>query len=164
MSTVEMHPIQRHAMRVTLNTDYSLRVLMFVATKAGLSTIQEIAESFEISRAHLMKVVHQLGLLGYIETVRGKNGGIRLLRPPADVAIGAVVRDTEEELAVLGCLEGPGYCRIERACILRRAFREATAAFLGVLDGYTLEDLVKPRTALAGLLGIPAPAAGRARA
>src|SRR5690349_18628254 len=104
-------------MRITLNTDYSLRVLMFVATKAdALATIQEIAESFDISRAHLMKVVHQLGLRGYVETVRGKNGGLRLMRPAADIRIGAVVRDTEEELAVLGCLDTPGYCAIQRAC------------------------------------------------
>lgn len=147
-------------MRVTLNTDYSLRVLMFVATKAGadasaLSTIQEIADAFDISRAHLMKVVHQLGLRGYVETVRGKNGGLRLMRPPGEIRIGAVVRDTEEELAVLGCIDDPGYCVIARACTLRRAFGEATNAFLAVLDGYTLADLVKPRAVLASLLGMP---------
>lgn len=147
-------------MRVTLNTDYSLRVLMYVATKASgdaaaLSTIQEIADAFAISRAHLMKVVHQLGVRGYVETVRGKNGGLRLLRAAGQIRIGQVVRDTEEELAVLGCLDDPGYCAISRACIMRRAFSEATAAFLTVLDGYTLEDLVKPRAVLSSMLGIP---------
>lgn len=142
-------------MRVTLNTDYSLRVLMFLATKQGrLATIPEIAESYGISRAHLMKVVHQLGLLGYIATTRGKNGGIRLLRKPSEIKIGNVVRDTEEGLAVLGCLDDPTYCVIAKACTLRGAFREATAAFLAVLDKYSLEDLVRPRTALANLLGI----------
>lgn len=143
-------------MRVTLNTDYSLRVLMFVATKTGgLSTIQEISDSFGISRAHLMKVVHHLGLLGYITTIRGKNGGIKLLRDAADIRIGAVVRDTEDDLAVLGCMEDHSYCRIARACILRRAFHEATRAFLSTLDEYTLADLVKPRSALSKLLEIP---------
>lgn len=152
-------------MRVTLNTDYSLRVLMFLAIKGdALSTIQEIAESFDISRAHLMKVVHQLGLMGYVTTVRGKNGGIRLLKVPEDIKIGAVVRDTEEDMAVLGCLDTPGYCIISKACILRRAFREATEAFLSVLDKYTLADLVKPRTALADLLGMSLPASNRVRA
>jgi Rrf2 family nitric oxide-sensitive transcriptional repressor len=138
---------------------------MFLATKGdALSTIQEIAESFDISKAHLMKVVHQLGLLGYVTTVRGKNGGIKLLRTPEDIKIGAVVRDTEEDLAVLGCLETPDYCAISRACILRGAFREATEAFLVVLDKYTLADLVKPRTALAKLLGMSLPAPNRVRA
>lgn len=142
-------------MRVTLNTDYSLRVLMFLATKQGeLSTIQEIADSYRISKAHLMKVVHQLGQLGYITTVRGKNGGIRLLKKAQDIVIGHVVRDTEEGLAVLGCLTDPSYCAISHACRLRGVFNEATAAFLAVLDKYTLNDLMKPRAVLAGLLGI----------
>lgn len=150
-------------MRVTLNTDYSLRVLMFLATKQDrLSTIPEIAESFGISRAHLMKVVHHLGLLGYIATIRGKNGGIQLLRKPADIKVGKVVRDTEEDLSVLGCLDDPGYCVIAKACTLRGAFREATEAFLGVLDNYSLDDLLRPRTALANLLGIAPLAKARA--
>lgn len=146
-------------MRVTLNTDYSLRVLMYLATKQGrLSTIPEIAESYGISRAHLMKVVHQLGLLGYISTVRGKNGGIQLLRKPGDIKVGDVVRHTEEGLAVLGCLDDPSYCVIAKVCMLRGVFREATGAFLAVLDRYSLEDLVHPQNILSNLLGI-APAA-----
>jgi Rrf2 family nitric oxide-sensitive transcriptional repressor len=129
---------------------------MYLATKRdNLATIQNIAESFDISRAHLMKVVHQLGLLGYITTVRGKNGGMKLLKTPADIKVGAVVRDTEEELAVLGCLDTPNYCAIAKACVLRGAFDKATRAFLAVLDEYTLADLVKPHAALAGLLKIP---------
>jgi Rrf2 family nitric oxide-sensitive transcriptional repressor len=152
-------------MRVTLTTDYSLRVLMYLGTQTdGLSTIQEIAEGFDISRTHLMKVVHQLGLLGYVTTVRGKNGGMKLEKRPEDIMIGAVVRDTEEDLAVVGCLEAPGYCVIEKACILRRAFREATQAFLAVLDEYTLSDLLKPRSALSNLLGISTRPSGQAHA
>ncbi len=144
-------------MRVTLNTDYSLRVLMFLATKRErLSTIQEIADSYGISKAHLMKVVHNLGLLGYISTVRGKNGGIALLKKPEEINVGQVVRDTEEGLAVLGCLADPSYCVIAKACRLRGVFHEATEAFLGVLDKYVLSDLVKPRAMLASMLGIPA--------
>lgn len=151
-------------MRVTLNTDYSLRVLMFLATKGEtLSTIQEIAESFDISRAHLMKVVHQLSLLGYITTVRGKNGGMKLLKAPKDIVIGTVVRDTEEDLAVVGCFDVPGYCVISKSCVLRRAFREATDAFLSVMDNYTLADLIKPRIALADLLGMSLSTPNQAR-
>jgi len=142
-------------MRVTLNTDFSLRVLMYLATKrSGLTKIQEIAESFNISRGHLMKVVHHLGLLGYVATTRGKHGGIALAKDPGEINIGKVVRDTAEDLAVLGCLNDPAYCVIAKACRLRGVFREATAAFLGVLDEYTLEQLIKPRATLATLLGI----------
>lgn len=135
-------------MRLTLHTDYALRVLMYVGVNAdALSTIPEIVEHFEISRGHVMKVVHRLGQLGYLETIRGKRGGIRLARKPAQINVGAVVRDMEEELGVLGCLQGSeGYCRIEESCVLRSALRDATNAFLATLDRYTLADLVKPRT------------------
>jgi Rrf2 family nitric oxide-sensitive transcriptional repressor len=149
-------------MRLTLHTDYALRVLIYTGLKGDeLSTISEIAEHFDVSKNHLMKVVHQLGQKGYLETIRGRNGGIRLAMKPQRINIGAVVRDTEDELDVLGCLQGPGYCRIERECILRRALREASKAFLAVLDQYTLMDLIKPGKALSRLLEIDwkAPAA-----
>lgn len=143
-------------MRVTLQTDYALRVLLFVATKDGrLATIAEIADAFGISRNHLMKVVHRLAKAGYLETVRGKNGGIRLRRGAREINVGGVVRETEDTLAVLDCLADDTSCAIDRACILKHAFRDASAAFLAVLDGYTLEDLIKPRLALATLLRIP---------
>ena len=101
-----------------------------------------------------MKVVHRLGRLGYLQTIRGKNGGIRLARDPQNINLGAVVRDMEEELNLLGCLEGEGYCRIQQCCMLKGALREATDAFLAVLDGFSLADLVRPRRALTGLLGL----------
>jgi Rrf2 family nitric oxide-sensitive transcriptional repressor len=142
-------------MRLTLHTDYSLRVLMFAGVKgAELSTINEIAEHFDISKSHVMKVVHELGRLGYLETVRGKKGGFRLMRKPSQINVGAVVRDIEEELGVVGCLQESRYCRIEESCVLRRILREATTAFLGVLDRYTLEDLLKPGRSLAKLLEV----------
>lgn len=142
-------------MRLTLHTDYALRVLMYVGAKGeGLSTIAEIVERFDISRGHVMKVVHRLGRLGYLDTIRGKHGGLRLARKAAQINVGAVVRDMEEELGVLGCLQGnEGYCRIERCCVLRSALRDATSAFLATLDRYTLADLVRPR-ALARLLAL----------
>jgi Rrf2 family nitric oxide-sensitive transcriptional repressor len=143
-------------MRLTLHTDFALRVLMHVGVKGdALSTIPEIVEHFDISRGHVMKVVHRLGRLGYLETIRGKKGGIRLARKAVQINVGAVVRDMEQELGVLGCLQGDdGYCRIEACCILRSALRDATNAFLATLDRYTLADLVKPRRSLARLLTI----------
>jgi Rrf2 family nitric oxide-sensitive transcriptional repressor len=144
-------------MRLTLHTDYSLRVLMFAALKGEtLSTIAEIAEHFDVSRTHLMKVVNALGRAGYLDTVRGKKGGFRLAKKPSEIKVGAVVRDLEEELAIVGCMEQTDYCPIEGTCILRGALGEATAAFLAVLDRYTLADLVKPRKSLARLLDLGA--------
>jgi Rrf2 family nitric oxide-sensitive transcriptional repressor len=144
-------------MRLTLHTDYSLRVLMFAALKGDrLSTIAEIAEHFDISRTHLMKVVNALGRAGYLDTVRGKNGGFRLAKKPGQIKVGAVVRDLEEDLGVVGCIQQADYCPIERVCVLRRALGEATAAFLAVLDRYTLVDLVKPRKSLARLIDLGA--------
>ena len=144
-------------MRLTLHTDYSLRVLMFAALKGeNLSTIGEIAEHFDISRTHLMKVVNALGRAGYLDTVRGKKGGFRLAKKPGQIKVGAVVRDLEEDLAIVGCMQQSDYCPIEGTCILRGALGEATAAFLAVLDRYTLADLVKPRKSLARLLDLGA--------
>lgn len=144
-------------MRLTLHTDYSLRVLMFAALKGeSLSTIAEIAAHFEISRTHLMKVVNALGRAGYLDTVRGKKGGFRLAKKPSQIKVGAVVRDLEEDLAIVGCMQQTDYCPIEGTCVLRGALGEATAAFLAVLDRYTLADLVKPRKPLARLLDLGA--------
>jgi Rrf2 family nitric oxide-sensitive transcriptional repressor len=142
-------------MRLTLRADYALRVLIFASLKGeALSTIPEIAAHFDISKGHVMKVVHELGKKRYLATVRGKNGGIRLARKPAQINIGAVVRDIEEDLAVVGCLQDrrKGFCRIETQCVLRGALRDATNAFLATLDRYALEDLAKPRRPLLHLL------------
>jgi Rrf2 family transcriptional regulator, nitric oxide-sensitive transcriptional repressor len=140
-------------MRLTLNTDYSLRVLMHVGIcRDKLTTINDIAESFGISKAHLMKVVNDLSQKGYLETVRGRSGGIRLMREPRHINVGQVVRDTEKTLGVIGCLERRGFCPIERACVLRSALQDATQAFLSVLDAYTLADLIKPQRVLSSLL------------
>jgi Rrf2 family nitric oxide-sensitive transcriptional repressor len=149
-----MEGTERSLMRLTLCTDYALRVLMYVGVKGDvLSTIPEIIKHFDISKGHIMKVVHQLGQRGYLETIRGRRGGIRLARKPVQINVGAIVRDMEEELGVLGCLQGgEGYCRIEGCCVLRSALREATNAFLATLDGYTLADLVRPQRALARFL------------
>ncbi|HWB49512.1 MAG TPA: Rrf2 family transcriptional regulator [Stellaceae bacterium] len=143
-------------MRLTLHTDYALRVLLYAGLKRDqLCTIPELVRHFDISRGHVMKVVHRLALKGYLRTTRGKNGGLRLARAPGDIGVGAVVRDMEPELGVLGCLQGePGYCRIEECCGLRRALAEATSAFLATLDRYTIADLLEPRRTLVRLLEI----------
>lgn len=146
-------------MHLTLWTDYALRTLIYLGVKGdSLATIAEIAESFDISRPHLMKIVNRLGAQGYVATVRGRRGGIKLARPPVQIRVGAVIRDTEEDLAVMGCLSKsgsePGFCRIEGCCVLRRALREATLAFLEVLDRYTLADLLAPDRRLADSLGL----------
>ena len=140
-------------MRLTLHTDYALRVLIHVAIADGkLLTINDIARRFDISKQHLMKVVHYLGQKGYLDTVRGRGGGIRLRRSPQDIKIGQVLRDTEKSLNVIGCLDRRGYCPIQRVCVLRGALHAATQAFLAVLDGYTLADLIKQQRALSSLL------------
>ena len=134
-------------MQLTRYSDYSLRVLIYLAVDPDrLATIDQIARSYGVSRAHLMKVVHQLGLRGYVETVRGRGGGLRLARPPEKIRIGEVVRATEENLALVECMDPvTSECVIEPACGLRSVLCEALAAFLAVLDRYTLADLVARR-------------------
>jgi len=133
-------------MRLTLHTDFALRVLIYVGLNDGkLTTIKDVAQTFDISKASLMKVVNDLSQKSYLDTVRGRNGGIRLMRKPRDINIGQVVRDTENQLSVIGC-------PIERVCVLRGALRSATEAFLAVLDAQTLADLIKPQRALSSLL------------
>jgi Rrf2 family nitric oxide-sensitive transcriptional repressor len=99
-----------------------------------------------------MKVVNDLSQKGYLDTVRGRGGGMRLTREPRDINIGQLVRDTENQLAVIGCLEHKSYCPIERVCVLRGALQNATDAFLAVLDAHTLADLIKPQRVLSSLL------------
>jgi Rrf2 family nitric oxide-sensitive transcriptional repressor len=140
--------------RLTVYTDFSLRVLMFLALKGdGLATIAEIAKAYKISKNHLMKVTHQLGLAGYVETVRGKGGGIRLAQRPQDIVLGEVVRRTEPDMELVPCFApDAGSCAILPSCALRSALANARDAFLSALDGDTLADLVRPRAALRKLL------------
>lgn len=143
-------------MRLTVHSDYALRVLMYLAVKQHeLATIAEIAGSYDISENHLMKVVHQLGVAGYVETIRGRGGGLRLARPVETIGLADVVRTTEPDLAIVSCFEPvDAPCAIKPCCVLRRALEKARNAFMAVLEEYTLGDLVKPRARLAGLLGI----------
>ena len=151
-------------MRLTAYTDYTLRTLMYLAINAERqTTIAEIAERYQISEAHLTKIVHQLGVAGDVETIRGRHGGMRLRRSPGDINLGAVIRRTEPDMELVPCFDATGVCTIGEACVLQSALREALAAFLAVLDRYTLADLVAPRTRLAALLSIELPRAAGSR-
>ncbi len=131
-------------MRLTRYTDYALRVLMHLAARPErLSSIGEMARVHRVSQNHLMKVVHDLRKEGFVEAVRGRAGGIRLARAPAEINIGAVVRHTEESFDLVDC----GSCVIARACGLTGVLNEALRAFLAVLDRHTLADLVTTRAA-----------------
>ncbi len=143
-------------MRVSKFSDYALRVLMQAALCAPeLATIDEVAGTFNISRNHLIKVVHQLGRAGLLATRRGIGGGFTLALPARDVRIGMVVRLTEAGEKVIDCqprTEGP--CRLLPACRLKGVLGEAAAAFFSVLDRYSLEDLVRNQRNMRELLGI----------
>lgn len=144
-------------MQLTQYTDYSLRTLIALALNPGSwQTVSTVSNAYGISRHHLVKVVAGLAGHGYVETQRGKGGGMRLARPPGEICIGAVVRDMEAELGVVECLEADGgHCVITPACGLKGVLATATREFLGVLDRYTLDDLRHQRPPIARLLGIP---------
>lgn len=143
-------------MQLTLYTDYSLRVLLYLGLRPNqLCTISEIAEAYGISRNHLVKVVHNLGMLGWIDTARGRGGGMALSRSASQINIGAVVRQTEPGFMLVECFDmKTNTCPIAAVCALKGALQEAQAAFLHVLDNYTLADVLKDRAELALLLRI----------
>lgn len=125
-------------MRLTLHTDYALRVLLHAASaREGLTSISDVAATHGISRNHLMKVVNQLANAGFLRTVRGRGGGFTLARPAADIRIGDVVRATEPDLHLADC----GSCFVRIGCGLTPVLGEAMAAFLATLDRYTLADV-----------------------
>ncbi|PCE26747.1 Rrf2 family transcriptional regulator [Paraburkholderia acidicola] len=147
-------------MRLTDYTDYSLRVMVYLAVRReGLSTIQDISDAYGISKNHLMKIVQRLGDLGWVETVRGRNGGLRLGEHADAVTVGEVVRAMEGDFALVGCfpdetgLHRP--CAIQAECRLQVALAAARDAFFAELDRHTIADVAQPAAPLAVLLGIP---------
>lgn len=143
-------------MRLTLHTDYALRVLIYLAVRGSTATIADIAGAFGISNNHLVKIVHELGRLGYIHTVRGKGGGLSLARDPSTVSIAQVVRDLEPNLHLVECFdEKTNTCPIAGVCALQGALTLAQGAFFDTLSRYTLADLVRNRKRLADVL-VPA--------
>jgi Rrf2 family transcriptional regulator, nitric oxide-sensitive transcriptional repressor len=143
-------------MRLTRYTDYSLRVLIYLGLQTErLSSIREIADLYGISESHLMKVVQALGQSGYVATLRGRGGGLRLAKPPNEINLGDVVRNTEDDVALVECFAEGGACRIAGPCRLRHLLKDALDAFFAVLDRYTLADLLQPnRNMLKQSLGL----------
>ena len=132
-------------MKLTNYMDYSLRVLIFLATKNSneLVNIKDIADSYSISKNHLMKVIYELGKLGYVETIRGRNGGIRLGKVPELINIGEVIRNTEDDFNIVECFSGEkNNCILSPVCGLKHVLNKALSAYLDVLDQYTLQDII----------------------
>jgi Rrf2 family nitric oxide-sensitive transcriptional repressor len=129
-------------MRLSLQTDYALRTLLYLATRSGRATVVDVAEFYEISAHHVGKVVHQLGRLGYVRNHRGPGGGIELARPPAAITVGRVVLEFEGNTHLLDCVVIPGVCVIQPGCTLRKVFAEAERRLVHYLDGVTLESLL----------------------
>jgi len=138
-------------MRLTRYTDYAVRVLLYLGARPDRQcSIGEIADAYGISRNHLMKVVNDLANIGFVASSRGRGGGIRLGCAPEAINVGALVRHTEEGFDLVDC----GSCLIAPACGLTGALHEALAAFMAVLDGYTLADLLAKRAEIGSLLGL----------
>lgn len=130
-------------MRLTLMTDYALRLLMHVGQHSErLCTISELAHVYGISKAHLTKITHQLALAGWLDTVRGKGGGMRLAARPGDINLGAVVRSIEPDFALVDCLASDSDCRLTGNCRLTDIVRGALQSFMAHLDRHTLADLI----------------------
>ena len=140
-------------MRLTTFTDYSLRVLLYVATAPeGRANIAEIAKRYGVSEHHIVKVVHLLGKEGLLLNTRGRGGGLRLARAPESINVGHVVRLTEEPSVLVECFDPAGKCTITSACRLAGIIGQAHKAFYEVLDGFTLADLVAKPARIVKLL------------
>ena len=132
-------------MRLTTYTDYTLRVLMYLALHPGrIVTVGQIAAAYDVSAAHLNKVVRHLALSGEIETLRGRHGGIRLAKPPSAINLAAVVRGAEPDMNLAPCFAGADACVLGRCCLLQGALRRAEQAFMAELGRSTLAELIGP--------------------
>lgn len=142
-------------MRMTLHTDYALRILIYLAiTDPRPSTVNDVAESYGISRNHLLKVALKLKNLGLLTTARGRSGGIRLATKPKEINVGSVVRQLGDEFPAVECMRADGRgCILSPICRLKGVVREAMGAYLAVFDNYSLADLVANRSELASMLG-----------
>lgn len=136
-------------MRLTDYTDYTLRVLMFCALHPERSvTIAELAESHKVSKNHLMKIVNDLARQGLLQTTRGRGGGLRLLKNPADICIGDVVRHTETDFRLVECFDiSQNACTLTAHCQLKKVFKDALSSYLAELDKVTLADVTRPNQA-----------------
>jgi len=142
-----------HPMKLSHHTDYALRLLIYLAAHHDrFATIHQVAGAYGISSHHLAKIVQELSHHGWVRSTRGRGGGLRLACKAADVPLGAVVRAMESSLALVECMGEASTCPIEPACGLKHVLIEARDAFLGVLDRYTLQDLVSDPQRLVPLL------------
>lgn len=133
-------------MQITRYTDYSLRVLIYLGLRENEQvTIQEIADAYQISKNHLMKIVQELNIQGYVLAVRGKNGGLSLNKPAGDINIGKLVRLMEEDTKLVECFSENNQCAITPHCKLKSIFSEALGNFYSSLEAYSLEDLLGPK-------------------
>lgn len=136
-------------MRLTLFTDYSLRVLLVLATRTeSLVTIDDLASAYGISRAHLTKVTHTLGKSGWVDTVRGRNGGMRLAVRPSELKLGTIVRFLETDFALVECFAEDNQCVLTGGCELAAVLAKAMQLFLEELDRYSLADVASASPAL----------------
>lgn len=137
-------------MRLSRHSEYALRMLIHAALRApSLTTVGAIAADFDLSALHLNKVAQTLAAHGYLQTVRGRSGGLRLIADPASVRLGAVVRVTEPDFQIAPCMApGREHCPIYEPCLLKEALSAAADAFIAELDRWTLSDLLRPRTPL----------------
>ena len=139
-------------MRLTVFSDYALRMLLVLATRSeSLVTIAEVSKAFDISEAHLTKVTHVLGKTGWVDTVRGRNGGMRLAVGPKTLRLGEIIRRLESDFAIVECFGTDNHCVLTGGCGLQRALELALEAFFAELDRYTLFDLVNASPSLAAL-------------
>lgn len=143
-------------MRLTRQTNYAIRLLMYCAANEGrLSRVPEVAAAYSVSELFLFKILQPLVEAGLVQTVRGRNGGVRLGRPAADISLFDVVRVTEENFAMAECFENDATeCPLVDSCALNEALRKALGAFFEVLESYSIEDLVKARPSMRDLLGL----------
>lgn len=151
-------------MKLTSYSNYSMRVLMVAAARGSeLSTVGDVAEAFGVSTPHLVKCVHQLGVWGYLETVRGNKGGFRLAKPPESIGVGEVIRRTEAGFDIVECFDPKtNTCPLIAKCKLRNALRRATDAFLAALDELTLADITTNGASLLETLDFTGPTGCRA--
>lgn len=141
-------------MQISLHSDYALRILMALAASNRQLSVDDIAQRYGISRNHLAKVSQRLQAEGYVETFRGRGGGMRLAQKPGDIIVGKVVRQFENFDAFVSCFgSGPG-CVVSGPCALKPALSGALEAFLDHLDGYRLGDLIPDKAAFADRLGL----------
>ena len=143
-------------MNLKTQTDYALRTLLYLGFTGEKATVDSIAQSYQISKEHLVKVVQQLVRMGYVRSQAGRTGGVKLARPPEQIVVGNVVADFEGRNGVLGCVTDPTYCVLEPGCLLRHLLIDAEQAFYEKLSKVTVADLVRttPGAVRGGLLNL----------